>query len=324
MNSILNPNPPKPPSQENGLIPEGIKLALLFVLVLAVALLAYYSISSKNATQAELGKIQDKLQSLENNSKQMQAALSSQVSTLKSDLAGVGNTQNEFKSEFKTELKKTAAQTQAEVQKTKHDLSQALAGKADTSQVEAKVQAVKTETERTIGRVTSEVGGVKSEVGGVKTDVAGVKNEVSVVKGNLEATRRDLEGTQRQLVDVHETLNAAIAKNATELAQLRLKGERNYFEFAIGKKNVQTKVEDIRLVLTNTDYKKGKYSLKIYVDDSQLEKKDRLINEPLQFLVGHNGVRYEIVVNYVQKDQVGGYLSIPKDKSLSAERPKSK
>jgi hypothetical protein len=64
--------------------------------------------------------------------------------------------------------------------------------------------------------------------------------------------------------------------------------------------------------------------MKILVDDSQLEKKDRLVNEPIQFLVGQNRVRYEVVVNWVQKDKVGGYLSIPKDKALSSERPKNK
>jgi hypothetical protein len=58
------------------------------------------------------------------------------------------------------------------------------------------------------------------------------------------------------------------------------------------------------------------------VDDNQLEKKDRIINEPIQFLVGQNRVRYEIVINWVQKDQAGGYLSIPKDKALSSERVK--
>jgi hypothetical protein len=137
----------------------------------------------------------------------------------------------------------------------------------------------------------------------------------------LDATRRDLEGTQRQLVDVRDTLSAAVAKNAEELNQLRLKGERDYFEFTVPKKNQITKVEDIRLVLTKTDAKKGKFNMKILVDDSQLEKKDRLINEPIQFLVGKNRVRYEVVVNWVQKDKAGGYLSIPRDKNLSAERP---
>jgi len=189
-------------------------------------------------------------------------------------------------------------------------LSQALASKADTSHVQAQVQAAKSEAE-------SKIGQVNTEVGGVKTQVAAVRND-------LDSTRRDLEGTQRQLVDVRETLSAAVAKNSTELAQLKLKGERDYFEFTVPKTKEPTKVEDIRIVLTKTDAKKGKFSLKILADDSQLEKKDRIINEPIQFLVGQNRVRYEIFINWVQKDKAGGYLSIPRDKNLSAERPKNK
>ena len=59
----------------------------------------------------------------------------------------------------------------------------------------------------------------------------------------------------------------------------------------------------------------------IQVDDSRLEKKDRTANEPVQFLVGRDKLRYEVVVNYVDKDRVRGYLSTPKDKVLAAERP---
>ena len=304
--STLNPNLTKPPVQEKGLIPESVKLVLLLVLLLAVVYLFYDNFSSKKAVQAQLATIADQLKELENSSKMAEASFASQVSSLKSDIAGTQEVVGSTKAEFK----KTAAQIQAEGQKTKRELSQVLAGKADTSQVEAQVQAAKSEADSKIGQVNTEVGGVKTQVVAVKTD--------------LETTRRDLEGTQRQLVDVRDTLSAAVAKNASELAQLRLKGERDYIEFTIPKKNQNTKVEDIRLVLTKTDAKKGKYTMKILVDDSQLEKKDRLVNEPIQFLVGQNRVRYEVVVNWVQKDKVGGYLSIPKDKALSSERPKDK
>jgi len=304
--STLNPNLTKPPIQEKGLIPESVKLVLLLVLLLAVVYLFYDNFSSKKAVQAQLDTIADQLKALENSGKMAEASFASQVSSLKSDIAGTQEVVGSTKAEFK----KTAAQIQAEGQKTKRELSQALAGKADTSQVEAQVQAVKSEADSKIGQVNTEVGGVKTQVVAVKTD--------------LETTRRDLEGTQRQLVDVRDSLSAAVAKNSSELAQLRLKGERDYFEFTIPKKNQNTKVEDIRLVLTKTDAKKGKYNMKILVDDSQLEKKDRLVNEPIQFLVGQNRVRYEVVVNWVQKDKVGGYLSIPKDKALSSERPKDK
>jgi septal ring factor EnvC (AmiA/AmiB activator) len=302
--NVLDPNPQKPAPQEKGLIPESVKLILILVLLLAVVYLFYDNAQSKKSTQTKLAKIADQVQNLENNQKLGESSVSNQLSSLKSEIAGA----HEAVGDTKAELKKTASQIQAEGQKTKQELSKALASKADSSQVEAQVQAAKSDADSKISKVNTEVGGVKTEVGAVRSD--------------LETTRRDLEGTQRQLIDVRDTLSAAVAKNTTELAQLRLKGERDYIEFTIPKMKELMKVEDIRLMLTKSDPKKGKFNLKIVVDDSQLEKKDRLINEPIQFLVGQNRVRYEIVINWVQKSQAGGYLSVPKDKALSSERVK--
>jgi len=303
--NTLESNMQKPAApQDKGLIPEPVKLILILILLLAVVYLFYDNAQFKKSNRLQLAKISEQIQSLENNQKLGESSVVNQISSLKSEIAGA----QEAVGDTKAELKKTASQIQAEGQRTKQELSKALATKADTSHVEAQVQAVKSEAENKISQVNTEVGGVKTEVNTVKTD--------------LETTRRDLEGTQRQLVDVRDSLSAAVAKNATELAQLRLKGERDYIEFTLPKKNQLTKVEDIRLILTKTDHKKGKFNLKIVVDDNQLEKKDRLINEPIQFLVGQNRVRYEVVVNWVQKNQAGGYLSIPKDKALSSERVK--
>jgi predicted nucleic acid-binding Zn-ribbon protein len=302
--STLEPNTAKPVLQEKGLIPEGVKLALLLILLLAVAYLFYDNSRIKKSQQARLDKIADQVQLIESAQKVGESSITSQLSNLKTELAGT----QEAVGSTKAEIKKSTSQIQAEGQRTKQELTKALAAKADTSRVEAQVQAAKSEADSKFSQVNTEVGGVKSEVNVVKTD--------------LETTRRDLEGTQRQLVDVRDTLSAAVAKNSSELSQLRLKGERDYVEFTIQKKNELTKVEDIRIILTKTDQKKGKFNLKIVVDDNQLEKKDRFINEPIQFLVGQNRVRYEIVINWVQKNQAGGYLSIPKDKALSSERPK--
>lgn len=110
MDSILSQNQSKPPSQEKGLIPEPIKIVLLVALVLAVAYLFYDINSSRKATQADLDKIYDQLHGLEKKSKQTEAAVSNQGSTLKSDLAALGSHQTALKTELKTEFKKTAAQ----------------------------------------------------------------------------------------------------------------------------------------------------------------------------------------------------------------------
>jgi len=290
---------PKVPPPEKGLIPEGLKTGLIFALLLAVGYLLYDNYQFQNQSKTDILKLTDDLKALDNRHKVSESKMAGLMGEVTETQQAVGST--------KQELKKTAAQIQAEGQKTKAELSQALSTKADSSQVQAQVQAAKTEADAKIGQVSTEVGGVKTEVG--------------VVRSDLASTKRDLEGTQRQLVDVRETLSAAVAKNASELAELRRKGERDYTEFEIPKRNQLTKIQDIRVILTRTDPKKGKYNVKIVVDDNQLEKKDRTINEPLAFLVGHNRLRYELVINWVKKDSAGGYLSIPKDKSLSAERP---
>jgi len=273
-------------------IPEALKVVILFALLAAVSYLIYDSYQFQQKTVAEMSKINDQLKVLETRDKASEAHLSN----LKGEFSqAVGST--------KQELRK---QLQAESLKAKNEFSSALASKADTAQM----AAMKQESDAKIGQVSSGVEGVKTEVGTVKTDLA--------------STRHDLEGTQRQLLDVKDTLSAAVAKNASELSELRRKGERDYFEFEIPKKNAPVKVEDIRFVLTKTDQKRGKYNIQILVDDAKLEKKDRTVNEPVQFLVGRNRLRYELVLNWVQKDKAGGYLSIPKDKALAAERVQSK
>lgn len=283
-----------------GFIPDIIKTIVLLALLLAVGYLLYSNYQFKKQNRLEIAKITESIQALENRHKANEEKITGLTGEISQAKQAVGDT--------KTALQKTAAQIQAEGNRTRQELNEAIASKADTAQVQAQVQAAKSDAEAKIGQVSTEVGGVKTEVNTVKTDLA--------------TTKRDLEGTQRQLVDVKDTLSAAVAKNATELAELRRKGERDYFEFQIPKKNQMTPIEDIRVILTKTDQKKGKYSMKIIVDDNQLEKKDRTINEPVQFLVGRNRVRYELVINWVKKDSVGGYLSIPKDKLLSSEQAK--
>jgi chromosome segregation ATPase len=294
--SVQNADPgiPKPVPPEKSLVPEPVKLIVMIILVLAVIYLFYVDKQNKNALISELDRISEQIQALENDSKITEASLSGQIAGLRDELHGARDAVDSTK----TELRRTI---QEDRRKTKEELSQALAA---TEQVKEQVQEAKSVAESKISQVNTEVGGVKSDVVEVKTD--------------LEDTRRKLEGAQERLASVGETLGAAIAKNTSELEQLRLKGERDYYEFEFPKKKQIIKVENIRLVLTKTDQKKGKYNMKIIADDSEIEKKDLLINEPVQFLVGRNRVRYEVVINWVEKNKAGGYLAVPKDKTLSS------
>jgi len=286
---------PKPsiPRRSPALYP-GIVVVLVVAMFAALAYLHEDARSYQQQTSDEMKKISGQLRTFESRDQANERRLADLETQLSGTVKAVGATHQE--------LEKRTRQVQIETRRAKAELQSALGSKADAAQVEA----LKQEANSKFDNVTTEVGGVKNDVG--------------VVKSDLATTRHDLDGTQRQLMDVRETLTAAVAKNSSELAVLRAKGEREYFEFTVAKKNQLTKVGDIQLILTKTDQKKGKYNVKIVADDNQLEKKDRTVNEPVQFLVGRNLVRYELVVNWVQKDRMGGYLSIPKDRSLAAER----
>jgi chromosome segregation ATPase len=155
------------------------------------------------------------------------------------------------------------------------------------------------------------------------TRIGAVQGDVRTVASNLDTTRQDLADSRRDLVEVKSNLTQQIAKNSTELNDLRKKGERDFFDIDItkDKKTPMKRVADIQIGLQDTDIKNHRFGIIVQVDENRLEKKDQLVNQPIQFLVGRDKLRYELVVNSVEKDRIRGYLSIPKDKTLSAERP---
>ncbi|HEY2384866.1 MAG TPA: hypothetical protein VGK48_27135 [Terriglobia bacterium] len=207
-----------------------------------------------------------------------------------------------------TELKRareTAQSLKRKQEETEEQLASQLASKADSTDIDGLK-----ETTTKLAEVQQDSSG---KIGSVSGELAGLKQD-------LAATREDWG---RQLTDVKTVLSEGIARNSGELAQLKKKGERDYFEFDIRKNSKPPfyRVADIQLSLLKTDPGKHKYNVAIQVDDNRLEKKDRTANEPVQFLVGRDQLRYEVVVNSVEKDHIRGYVSAPKDKTLSAEIP---
>jgi hypothetical protein len=92
-----------------------------------------------------------------------------------------------------------------------------------------------------------------------------------------------------------------------------MKGERNYTDIKLGKTKQPVRFADITIKLISVNPKKNKYSVDVVADDKLTEKKDKNINEPVQFYTAKGGhTPYELVINQVGKDQIVGYLSTPK------------
>jgi len=166
---------------------------------------------------------------------------------------------------------------------------------------DAKLQSAQAQTAQQVSAVSNEVSSVKTDVGGVKTDLGKTQTDLATTMSQLESVRGDLSST-----------NSVIARNHDELVTLEHKGDRNYYEFTLAK-GQRKPVGTVSLELRKTDPKRNRFTLEVYADDKVYEKKDRNVNEPLQFYSGKDPALYEIVVNSISsKNSISGYLSTPK------------
>jgi chromosome segregation ATPase len=143
------------------------------------------------------------------------------------------------------------------------------------------------------------------DVNKLGTDVNGVKTDLDATKNNLQMARGEF-GT-------------LVAKNHDEIEELRRRGDRDYYEFAIEKKNERQKVGNLMVELRGTNPKKSQFAVIIYVDDQRHEKKNQTANEPLYFFVSGSRAPLEFTVNSIGKDKITGYLSVPKVNTAHAQ-----
>jgi hypothetical protein len=108
-------------------------------------------------------------------------------------------------------------------------------------------------------------------------------------------------------------MSGLVATNSKEIAALRALGERDYYEFSLGKAQASRLLAGVKVVYKKADPKRNRYTMEVVADDKRVEKKDRTANEPVQFYVLSKARQpFEIVVNEVRKDMIVGYLSVPK------------
>src|SRR3982075_4071017 len=142
-------------------------------------------------------------------------------------------------------------------------------------------------------------------------DLKNVDTKVVGVRTDLDSTRDDLKMARSEL-------GTLIARNHDEIDQLRRLGERDYVEFTVAGKNKPQKVGNLTVELKGVNQKRNQYSVVMVVEDKRFEKKNRALNEPGFFYTSGTRLPEEMVINKVGKDQVSGYLSIPKANGLSA------
>jgi chromosome segregation ATPase len=206
--------------------------------------------------------------------------------------------------------------TNARLSATTETLSQNVG--ATQKQIDARAQTIMAE-QRAEGAQTAKLAeqqqAAEKQIGAVSTDVASVKTDVGGVKTDVANTRSDLETTKSQLQRVvgdAGVMSGLIATNHSELEELKHKGDRNYYEFTLQKGAPPTLLSTIKLQVKKVDVKHSRYTLDVSADDRNIEKKDKNLDEPVQFYTGKDPVLFELVVNSIDKNKISGYLSTPK------------
>jgi hypothetical protein len=175
------------------------------------------------------------------------------------------------------------------------------------------VQTEQTRQQQVIDQVKQSADTANTKLDSVSTDVGTVKTDLGTTKSQLEQTIANLKRVTGD-VDSHASL---IATNGKELDALRALGEKNYFQFTIAKSKKPQRVGDITVQLKKADVKHNRYTIQVMADDKKVEKKDKTIDEPVQFYTSKSHQPYEIVVNQVHKNEIVGYLATPKVQNVA-------
>ncbi|MBV8864899.1 MAG: hypothetical protein JO210_05805 [Acidobacteriaceae bacterium] len=222
--------------------------------------------------------------------------------------------------EFNGAMEKMRIDSNEEVQRSRRSVDQLQARLAQQRRAaEVAVGQAKVEAEQKVQslqqKVAQEQAAQQAAISQVKQTADTATTQISNVSTDLGNTKTQLEQTVANLkratgeLDNHASL---IATNGKELQALRELGERNYSEFTIVKSKKPTRVGDVMVELKKVDVKKNQFTIAITVDDKTVERKDRTINEPIQFLTSKAHQPDELVINKVSKNTIVGYLATPK------------
>jgi len=283
MSTIPNvPEEKEPSDPEISPTPRWVFVAFIIIFVL-VGYLLFAGHAARTQLQADLAKTNERAKIL--------AAQMEQANSRLADLKG-----------------------QLEVTSQKLGLTQ-----EELARARSLAQIIRKDQKASDERLATQLGQVKQEseakIGQVSSEVSGAKSDIEAARKDLEATRTKLEHTIGDL----GVQSGLIARNREEVEELKRRGERNIFEFDLHKSKTPQRVGPVQLTLRKADTKHFRYTMTVYADDKAIEKKDKTVNEPVQFYVKGVRIPYEIVVFELGKDRATGYLSTPKE--LAALKP---
>jgi chromosome segregation ATPase len=242
-------------------------------------------------------KLDSTQQSVATQVKTMQQSVAQDVTSLKDRITQDEKTNTDLQGDLKVVTDKLKI-TQGQLKKARLEATQA------NSETTEKLTALDTSVHTELATKAA------------TDDVKNVDTKVTTVSTDLAKTREDLNMARSEM-------GTLIARNHDEIDSLRRLGERDYIEFTIAGKNKPQKVGNVTVELKGVNEKRNHVSVVMTVEDKRFEKKNRALNEPIFFYTSGTHIPEEIVINKAAKDQISGYVSIPKANSQATTATRS-
>ena len=125
------------------------------------------------------------------------------------------------------------------------------------------------------------------------------------------------EATTDRLADVVGVVGSQqgeLTQTRDQVNQLVAQTGRNALQFELRRGMDAQPVGPVSLLLKDSDFKKQRYTVCVYVSSQCIELKDRAVDEVVVFALSHDRTPLELIATKVTRDGIVGYLEIPRDK----------
>jgi hypothetical protein len=146
--------------------------------------------------------------------------------------------------------------------------------------------------------------------------LATLEQGIGALQEESGSNRETLQATTNRLAEVAGELgaqNGRIIKNQDELSRFLGRTEHTAVTFELRRGSVPEPVGPVRISVKTSNQKSQRYTLCVYLQDSCVQVKDRVVYEVVQLAISRDTAPLELIATKVEKDGIVGYLEVPRE-----------
>ncbi len=192
---------------------------------------------------------------------------------------------------------------------------------APSSPIATAVKAESPKHQLTFSRPVSAQAASPSPANSSPASNATAQNYLNSERANAASGQQEWEATADRLGNVVGELDSqrnaldsqreAIERDQARLDELAGRFERDSQPFRLERSSTPEQVGPVGLRLMGTDPKNQRYTMRLSVEGTTVELKDRALHEAIQFYASGGKLSFEIVVSRIDRDIVTGRLVLP-------------